>query len=157
MQDIKKYLNNLEIQFRTHNHPPLYTCVQAEQYNKDIKGIHSKNLFMKSKKSKDNFYLIIIPAKERLEIKRFEQLLNEKLSFANDKELKDILNLTPGAVTPFSLINDNESKVNIIISKEVWESDLVSFHPNINTQTLELKGEDFHKYINSLKNKLIII
>lgn len=154
--EIKDYLANLKIEFKTYIHPPLYTCEQAEEYNKEIKGIHSKNLFLKGKKS-NNLYLIIIPAQEKLDIKKFETLLNEKLTFANENELKNILNLTPGAVSPFGIINDKNNKVTLIISEKVWNSNFVSFHPNINTETLELKGLDFQKYINSLKNKLIIL
>lgn len=155
MKNIKQYLKNLNIEFKTLSHPPLYTCKQAEPYNKEIKGIHSKNLFLKSKKS-DKYYLIIIPANEKLDIKLFESILNEKLTFANEQELKNILYLKAGAVSPFGLINDKESKVILLINKEVWNSDFVSFHPNINTETLELSGIDFQKYINSLNNKLII-
>lgn len=154
--EIKTYLKNLNIDFKTFIHPPVYTCNEANNYNKDINGIHSKNLFIKSKKS-SNFYLIIIPAQEKLNIKSFENLLNEKLTFAKEEELNQILNLTTGSVSPFALINDKEAKVIIIISKDVWNSDFVSFHPNINTETLELTRNDFHNYINSLKNKLIII
>ncbi len=154
--EIKQYLKGLNIKFKTHTHPPLYTCEQAEKYNKEIKGIHSKNLFLKSKKT-TAFYLIILPSIEKLNIKEFESLLNEKLTFANEKELKDILNLSTGAISPFGLINDKNNKAVLIIKKEIWNSDFVSFHPNINTETLELAGKDFQKYISSLKNKMIII
>ncbi len=156
MENIKDYLKNLNIEFKTFNHPPLFTCEQADLYNKDIKGIHSKNLFLKNKKA-TNYYLIIIPANEKLNLKEFESLLNEKLTFANEEELKDILNLTTGAVSPFGLINDKDNKIILIINKKVWNSDFVSFHPNINTETLELVGIDFQKYIKSLNNNLIIV
>lgn len=153
---IKDYLKELNMGYVTHSHPAVYTCEEADKYNKNIRGIHSKNLFLKERKS-NSFYLIILPANKALNIKQFESLLNEKLKFANVENLKEILNTTPGSVSPFALINDTESKVEIIIDKEVWDSDIVSFHPNINTETLELKGKDFQKYINSLKNKLTII
>ncbi len=156
MKEIKQYLKEIGIEFKTFHHPPLFTCEQAENYNKEIKGIHSKNLFVKNRKAA-NFYLVIIQAFEKLNLKEFESLLNEKLAFANEKELKNILNLTTGAVSPFGLINDKENKTILIIKKQVWNSDFLSFHPNINTETLELTGRDFQKYIKSLNNKLVII
>ena len=156
MKEIKQYLKDLNIEYKTFSHQPLYTCEQAEACNKEIKGIHSKNLFLKSKKSV-NCYLIIIPANEKLNIKEFESLLSKKLTFSNEQELKSILNLTTGAVSPFGLINDKDNKTTLIIKKQIWNSDFVSFHPNINTETLEIKGEDFQKYIKSLNNKLLII
>jgi Ala-tRNA(Pro) deacylase len=154
--EIKEYLKRQNIKFKTYIHPAVYTCVEADRYDKDIKGIHSKNLFLKNKKS-TKFYLIIIPANIKLNLDKFEVLLNEKLKFATENNLKDILDLAPGSVSPFGLINDKEIKVELIIDKEIWNSEYVSFHPNINTETLELSGVDFQKYANSLKNKLMIV
>jgi Ala-tRNA(Pro) deacylase len=156
MKEVEQYLNELNIKFKKFHHPPLYTCEQAETYNKEIRGIHSKNLFLKNRKS-TNYYLIIIPAIEKLNLKEFEAILNEKLTFANEQELKNILGSTTGAVSPFGLINDLENKTTLIIKKQIWDSDFVSFHPNINTETLELTRENFQKYIKSLKNRLLII
>lgn len=156
MPDIKQYLEKLEIKFKTIEHPAFFTCEDADKCNIDFKSIHAKSLFLRGKKS-ENFYMIILPAEKRLEKSKFKAISGEKLQFGNEKEMKQILNVTPGSVSPFSLINDEQAKVNLIIDRQVWESEFVGFHPNINTQTLELTKQDFHKYINSLKNKLIII
>jgi Ala-tRNA(Pro) deacylase len=92
-------------------------------------------------------------AHKRLNLEVLENSLKEKLKFANEDDLKNILGLTTGSVSPFGLINDQEHKVNIIIDKEILDIDKVAFHPNINTETLEISVKDFQKYINSLKNK----
>ena len=84
-------------------------------------------------------------------------IAGDKLKFANEGDLKELLGLTSGAVSPFGLINDKERKVDLLIDKAIWESDYVSFHPNVNTESLELKKEDFHKYIKSIGNKYLII
>ncbi|MBS3140404.1 hypothetical protein J4479_05370 [Candidatus Woesearchaeota archaeon] len=84
-------------------------------------------------------------------------IAGDKLKFANEDDLKELLGLTSGAVSPFGLINDKERKVDLLIDKAIWESDYVSFHPNVNTESLELKKEDFHKYIKSIGNKYLII
>ncbi|MBI2629412.1 aminoacyl-tRNA deacylase [Candidatus Pacearchaeota archaeon] len=156
MEDIKEYLKKHKIEYKVFNHPHVYTVEEASKYNKEIRGIHCKNLFIKEKKSR-NYYLVILPAEEKLDLGKFEALFNQKLKFANEDDLKDILGLTTGAVSPFGLINDQEYKTELIINKKVWESDFVSFHPNINTETLELSKDNFHKYVNSLKNKLVIV
>ena len=153
---ITEYLKKRGIKFNTFTHPPVYTCEEAERYNKEIRGIRSKNLFIKDRKSK-RFYLVIIPANKKLELDRLEVILQDKLKFANNDDLKNILGLESGAVSPFGLINDKEAKVDVAIDKEIWNSDFVSFHPNINTETLELSKEGFHAYISSLKNKTKII
>ena len=154
--NIKKYLQEKEIKFKTYEHPAVYTCEEAEKYNKNMKGIHSKNLFLKNKKS-TKFYLIIVPAEKKTDLKELSRIVDDKLTFANEKDLKEKLKLLTGAVSPFGLINDESGEVNLLVDQEVWNSDYVSFHPNINTETLELSRQDFHKYVMSLKNKLIII
>ncbi len=153
---IKKYLQENQIKFKSFKHPAVYTCEEAEKYNKDIKGIHSKNLFLKNKKS-TRFYLVIVPAKKKTDLKELSKITEDKLTFANEKDLKEKLKLSTGAVSPFGLINDENGEINLLIDKEVWNSNYVSFHPNINTETLELSKQNFHKYVNSLKNKLSIL
>jgi len=155
-ENIKKYLEKIGINFKTHRHLPVYTCEEAEKLCRGIKGIHSKNLLLKSKKT-DNFYLAIIEHSKRLDIKAIGQKLGEKISFASDNDLMENLNIQPGSVSPFALINDKEGKIMILLDKDVNESEIVSFHPNINTETLELSGKDFHRYLESLKNKVVII
>lgn len=84
-------------------------------------------------------------------------ILEDKLKFANEADLKEILGLETGAVSPFGLINDTENKVILVIDEAVWNSNFVSFHPNVNIETLELSKTDFHKYIDSLDDELRII
>lgn len=84
-------------------------------------------------------------------------MLNDKIKFANENDLKEILDLETGTVSPFGLINDKERKVVLVIDKEVLENNFVSFHPNINTSTLELSSENFRKYLDSLDNKIIVV
>ena len=153
---IKNYLQDLGIKFKEFKHPAVYTCEQAEKYNKNIRGIHSKNLFVKDRKSK-RFYLVILPADKKLNLEELDKKLGDKLKFANENNLKEILGVESGAVSPFGLINDKNNNAIVVTDNKIWNSDYVSFHPNINTETLELTKEDFHKYLNSLKNRINII
>lgn len=153
---VKGYLKKLKISFTEHKHVPVYTVEESDKNYENIKGMHCKSLFIKDRKSK-NYYLIILEGHKRLNLGNLEEQLGEKLKFANEAELDSILGIKPGSVSPFTLINDKESKVNVIIDQEVWDADIVAFHPNINTSTLDISGKDFQKYIKSLKNKFSII
>lgn len=153
---IKEYLKEKNINYTSHSHPPVLTCEEAKLYSKNIRGIHSKNLFLKDRKSR-RFYLLILPEFEQVDMNSLSETLQDKIKFANADNLKDILNTTTGAVSPFALINDVNHEVKLVIDKRVWGSEFVSFHPNINTETLELTHDEFHKYVNSLKNELVII
>lgn len=155
-QKVKSYLKSLNIQFKEHAHFPVYTCEDAQKLCKNIPGIHSKNLFLKNKDTNE-FFLIILPDCKRLDIKSLSSIIGKNTRFGNEKELKAVLDITPGAVSPLALINNQAGKVTVLIDKEVWEYDIVSFHPCINTQTLEFQKADFQKFIRTLPNKLILI
>lgn len=154
----EKYLESLGIEYRKFEHEAVFTCEQARENEtyKDVRGIHSKNLFLKDRKSR-NFYLYTIAADKRADLAAVGEMVGEKVKFANPDDLMRYLKLTPGSVSPFGLLNDVEKKVKILIDKDVWESDYVSFHPNINTATLELKNEDYHKFIDSLGHEFEIV
>jgi Ala-tRNA(Pro) deacylase len=156
MKNIKDYLSNLEINFKEFLHQAVYTCEDAEKFVSGVRGPHLKNLFVKDKKSR-RFYLAILPAEERLDMNSLGKALNDKIKFANEDDLKNFLGVNPGSVSPFGLINDLEHKIKLVVGRKIWDSDFVSFHPNANTETLELSGMDFQKYVKSLDNELVLI
>ena len=147
--EIKQYLKQQDIPFKTFEHPAVYTCEEAKQYTQGMKGIAGKNLFLKNKKS-TKFYLVILPPEKRLDMNRLGEHLGEKVKFANEDDLLRLLQLTAGAVSPFGLIYDKTHEVEVVIDKEVYASAFVCLHPNINTETLELSREGFRKFLQSL-------
>src|SRR3990167_861411 len=92
--EIKEYLKNKGITFKEVTHQAVYTVEESKKLNihDELKGIHSKNLFLKNRKG-NKFYLIILPENKKLDLELFENKLNEKLKFANEEELKKILGL----------------------------------------------------------------
>lgn len=158
---LKQYLEQHNINYILHEHPAVFTCEEADIHCKDVPGMPGKNLFLKEKDSSgktQNYVIVIMPAEKRLNLKALQKQLEvKKLTFCNEEELKQYLNLTPGSVSPFGLINDKEHEVKVLIDEDLWNADVVNFHPNINTASLELKKEEFHKYINSLENEVRII
>src|SRR3989344_3877964 len=92
------------------------------------------------------------------ESRKLKSLLEiKKLNFGSPEELKEKLNLTPGSVSIFGMINSKDSEVVLLIDKEVWDAEKTGFHPNINTSTLELNHEDLEKYYNSLSGEKSIL
>mgnify|MGYP003981640327 CR=1 FL=1 len=152
--DTEEYLKGNEIEFKLFEHPAVFTCEEADSQRiySEIRGIHSKNLFLKEKKSR-RYYLYIIPADKRADLDNIGKITGDKIKFASEEDLEKILGLTKGSVSPFGLINDSENKTQVLVDKQVWDSDFVSFHPNRNTTTLELKGKDFQKYIKTVGNQ----
>src|SRR3989344_8782206 len=147
MIEIEKYLKDKGIEFEKSEHHAMFAVEEADKLHihNTHGGIHAKNLFLKEKKRKE-FYLVILPSNKKLELKELENKLKQKLRFASEEELKNILGLTSGAVTPFGLINDKEAKVHLMIDKEIIELEHVNFHSNINATILNISKNNFKKY-----------
>lgn len=155
MDSVLKTLKDLGITYTLHEHPAVYTVAEAEQYYRDLKGGKSKNLLLRNKKG-DAFYLVVLEASKQLNFNKLAEILNEKrLGFASPENLKDLLVLTPGSVSPFGLINDKEKKVRVVIDQDLWKYDRLHYHPNVNTATVELARDDFKKFLDWCGNQVI--
>lgn len=153
-QDVYNLLDNLNINYEIMSHKPVYTSEEAMFITKSLKGFGVKNLFLKNK---HNYYLVLIPEDRKANIKEIENAIGEKhLSFANESDLKNILNLIPGSVTPFGIINDIENKVVIVIDEKL-ENKKVLFHPNTNKKTIKIDYIDLIKFINDQNHKYIVV
>jgi Ala-tRNA(Pro) deacylase len=151
--EVEKFLSENEIEFKLYYHPAVFTCEEAKKYFKDIPSLSCKNLFFKDKKT-GRYYLVTLPVEKRMDIKQFATMVFSKhLSFANAEELFEVLKLTPGSVSPCGLINDHEQKTRFYIDKAVWDADAVNFHPNVNTESIELSKEMFRKFLDRLGHR----
>lgn len=97
--NIERFLRSNGIDFVLHEHPAVYTCEEAEKYCGDIPGLSCKNLFLRNKKH-DRYFLVILPATKKADLKKLSEAAGEKLTFASPEELKDKLGLEPGSVSP---------------------------------------------------------
>jgi Ala-tRNA(Pro) deacylase len=146
-QKVYDILRELDISFTKHEHPPVYTVDEAEQHWENITGAHCKNLFLRNKKGK-NHYLVLVESGKRVNLKALTSRLGEdRLSFASPERMVRYLGLEPGAVSPFGLINDRENAVVVIIDRDLKEASHVNFHPNVNTATVGIAFADFEKFL----------
>ena len=81
-----------------------------------------------------------------------KQLKQGKLSFASDQRMMKYLGVTPGSVTPFGLINDEDHHVHVFLDQHLLESKTISFHPCTNTASIIIKWEDFLKFLDWTTN-----
>jgi Ala-tRNA(Pro) deacylase len=126
-------------------HPPVFTCEQADQYRPDLPGVSTKNLFLRDKKRR--FYLVMTACEKKLDLKKLGQALNAtKLHFGSEASLLELLRLTPGSVTVLGLVNDQRHQVELWIDQEIWRADYFLCHPLVNTATLVLSKADLLRF-----------
>jgi Ala-tRNA(Pro) deacylase len=63
------------------------------------------------------------------------------------------LGLTPGSVSPFGLIHDQESHVHVFLDKNLEKSTAISFHPCINTASLVVSYANFIRFLEHTGNR----
>lgn len=142
-------LDALGIAHSTVEHPAMFTVEDGRDWHDKIPGMHCKNLFLKDKKGK--LWLVVMPADKRANLNRLEKTIGSaRLSFGKSGLLFEILGITPGAVTPFALMNDRDRKVTVVLDKDMMEAQTVNYHPLRNTASTTLKASDLLRFIKSL-------
>ncbi len=124
-------------------HKAVYNMAEMSAVPLPYPEADAKNLFVRDDK-RQRFYLITVQGEKRVDLKKFRRKNNTRpLSFASEEELKGLLGLRPGAVTPLGLLNDAECKVEFFIDRVFLEPPgIIGVHPNDNTATVFLKTED---------------
>lgn len=153
--NIYEVLEILNISYQELSHQAVYTVEEAKKIDNQLLGIGCKNLFLKDKSN--NYYLLVLEEDKRANLKELEIILKtQHIKFASSEELKLVLNLEPGSVTPLGIINDTEIKVLLILDKDLENKQLLC-HPNTNTKTISLEYKDLIKIIEYTNHKYILM
>lgn len=142
-------LDALGIRHRTVKHPPLFTVEQSQALRGQIPGGHTKNLFLRDKKSA--LYLVVALEDAVIDLKGLHRILGAtgRFSFGSADLLGEVWGVVPGAVTPFGAINDTESRVTVVLDAAMMEHDTLNYHPLVNTMTTAIQRDDLVKFLES--------
>ena len=161
IQSVLNWLDDNQILYEIHYHPPLPTIDEALAYWKNIDSTHCKNLFFRNHKG-NRHYLVSFECHKELDIHALEQALHQgKLSFASPERMQRCLGVLPGSVCAFGLIHDmnisgtadpkelfeNGHRVKYFLDKELYTAEKVSFHPCDNTASVVISHESFMRFL----------
>jgi Ala-tRNA(Pro) deacylase len=147
--DIYQFLADHNIKYERYDHPPVFTCEEANRLcpKMPADAVKTKNLFLRDKKGQRHF-LVTVDDKKAVDLKALKALLEvNKLGFASPDRLKKYLGLTPGAVTILGLVNDINQEVEVIIDEDVWTAMAMRCHPLVNTSTLIISQDDIRRFL----------
>ncbi len=145
-EDLFQKFDDLGITHSTEHHDPVFTVEQAQALCADLPGGHCKNLFLKDRNG--DLYLLVCLQETRVDLKAFRRLIGAKnLSFGKPELLMEVLGVEPGSVTPFSLINDTERRVSVVLEKRMAEMDLLNYHPLINSMTTQVTRDGLAAFL----------
>jgi Ala-tRNA(Pro) deacylase len=131
----------------TVQHEAVFTVAASRGVKARIPGAHSKNLFVKDKKGR--FFLISARDETPIDLKRAHEAIGAcgRLSFGSADQLRRLLGVEPGSVTPFAVANDGAGLVTIILDEALMSHERVNFHPLVNTMTTGVSRDDLVRFL----------
>lgn len=145
-------LDALSIRYERFEHPPVFTAADAAQHWTGIDGVQCKNLFLRNKKG-NRHYLVIAPIERRVDLRQLVAILgDDRLSFGSPERLMAALGVTPGSVSPFALIHDEDRAVSVVIDEALRGHPRLIFHPNVNTASVVVSWDDLDRFLRSRGN-----
>jgi Ala-tRNA(Pro) deacylase len=146
-QELLSHLDGLGIAAETVSHEPVFTVAESRPIKARIPGAHSKNLFVKDKKGR--FFLVTAKDDTEIDLKRLHAAIGAsgRLSFGSADQLRDLLGVEPGSVTPFAVVNDREGRVSMILDARLMSHERVNFHPLVNSMTTGVSRDGLIRFL----------
>lgn len=141
----------------TTEHPPLFTVEESQKLRGALTGGHTKNLFLKDKKSR--YFLLTAQEDTEINLKSVHRLLggSGRVSFGKPDALEAILGVTPGSVTAFGLINDREGRITFAIDQRLLEHDMLNCHPLTNEATTTIARDDLLAFARKTGHEPLVV
>jgi Ala-tRNA(Pro) deacylase len=156
-EDLLAYLAALGVETETVDHPPLHTVEDSQALRGDIPGGHTKNLFVKDKKSR--LFLLVSSETTAIDLKRVHEKIGAqgRVSFGSADLLEEVWGVRPGAVTPFGAVNDQAGRVRVVLDEAMMRHERLNFHPLVNTRTTGLKSADLVKFLRATGHEPLVV
>jgi Ala-tRNA(Pro) deacylase len=150
------YLDRSGLSYQRVEHPPVYTCEQADRYRPPLPAASTKNLFLRDRQSR--YYLLMTYCEKPVDMKALGQGMGvTKLHFGAEDKLFEMLGVTPGAVSLLGLVNDVQHQVRLLVDIELWEEEHFLCHPLVNTATLLLERADLLRFFELTGHEPVVV
>ncbi len=153
---LEERLRALGIAFATHRHAPVFTVEEAQALRGDLPGTHTKNLFLQDRTG--SLFLLTLREAFVVDLNALAKSLNRpRFSFAKAELLKAILQVPPGSVTPFALMNDTARIVTPVFDAEMMAMDPLYFHPLRNDRSTAIAGADLLRFARAIGHDPLLV
>ena len=137
-----RYLDEHGVKYEITEHQAVFNMQELGAVELPYPDRDAKNLFVRDDKKK-SFYLITVKGDKRVNLKDFRRAHELRpLTFASPEDLMQLLELTPGSVTPLGLLNESAHGVRLYLDRDFDDGGLIGVHPNDNTATVWLKTSE---------------
>ena len=130
------------IAYELYEHVAVYTVAEATAAGIPHRELGAKNLFLRDNKHRAH-YLVCLPDEKNVSLREIQERLgSRRLSFASAQDLRAMLGLIKGAVTPLGVLNDTERRVEVVLDQALVDVGRLTVHPCDNTATVLLATAD---------------
>jgi len=144
--DLFARLDALGITHKTMDHVPIFTVSEGAHIKASLPGLHTKNLFLKARKSED-LYLLCAEGSAEIKVNQLHKVLGcKRLSFGSAELMEEVLGVMPGSVTLFAVMNDEAGRVRLLVDEALAAAEIVNFHPLKNDATTAISGADMMRF-----------
>ena len=151
-KDLLNLFAELGIEYTLYRHPAFFTVQDGRAHHEGMPGGHCKCLFVKDNKAK--MVLAIVHEDLKVDLKALAKDLGlGRFSFCNEQRMIRVLGITPGAVTPFALMNvsgdslEEKESLTVVVDAHLQDYDVVHFHPLHNEATVAITSGDLLRFI----------
>ncbi len=110
-------------------------CVDYSRWHNYLKDDYAvgKHLLIQERKGEKRKYLVITDSSKQVDLKALKEELDCcKLEFVTPNDMASLINATPGNVSIFNLIYDENKEIELIIDEDLLNASEVAFHPLYN-------------------------
>eukprot|EP00918_Siedleckia_nematoides_P037718 GHVU01081799.1.p1 GENE.GHVU01081799.1~~GHVU01081799.1.p1 ORF type:complete len:708 (+),score=189.62 GHVU01081799.1:223-2346(+) len=146
-QQLLTMLEELQISHERFSHPPLPDMAAMMKHLGHVEGAKLKNMFL-ADKNKKKYFLLVALNETQVSMKALAAALkisNPRL--CSEEALMEKLGVAPGAVNAFSVVNDTDNKVAVLLDKAIEGHEYVLAHPQHNEATFKVKTSDLLKFL----------
>ena len=114
-------------------------CVDYSRWNDYLGDDYAvgKHLLVQERKGEKKKYLVITDSSKQVDLKALKEELDcRKLEFVSPSDMESLINATPGNVSIFNLIYDENKEIELIIDEDLMNASEVAFHPLYNGMSI---------------------
>jgi Ala-tRNA(Pro) deacylase len=140
-----------------HPYPAHRTVEEGKALRGAMTGTFTKNLLLKDKKGR--LYLMVAPEDRSVNLRTLHTKIGAsgRVGLAAGDQMRTVLGVEPGALTPLAALNDIAATVTIVLDTTLLEADQLNFHPLVQTQSMGIHPRDLLSFIRSCGRKSIVV
>jgi Ala-tRNA(Pro) deacylase len=130
-------------------YPAHKTVEEGKVLRGQMAGTFTKNILLQDKKGR--LFIVVAHEDRVIDLKTLHSRIGAsgRVRFASPEQMRSVLGVDPGALTPFAIINDADRLVTVVIDVDLMVAEQLNFHPMVQTQSVGLSPAELSAFIRS--------